>query len=169
MLQQSFPFFVTFAIKSFHMKVRYAILFCCTAITMISCNNAKKNHIQRLEDVSEKAETQTAKISEDSTYSTSDDFYSGIQNMSEELEKQTYGMSENDKRLVYFETSMRMLEKYALRLKEKPSLSKNKDYIRIIQAWASKVRDYNLTLTKEKLNPEQTKKFESIKAQFARI
>lgn len=149
--------------------VSLILLLSATILATSSCSSKKEKQIGHIEDVSDKAEIQSTKIAKDSTYSKSANFYSEIQNISAELEKQTYGMQETDRQLVYFETSMRMLEKYALKLKEDPSLSKNNDYMRITQAWASKVRDYNLSLTKENLNPDQKRKFESIKANFAKI
>lgn len=149
--------------------VSLILLLSATILATSSCRSKKEKQIGHIEDVSDKAEIQSTKIAKDSTYSKSANFYSEIQNISAELEKQTYGMQETDRQLVYFETSMRMLEKYALKLKEDPSLSKNNDYMRITQAWASKVRDYNLSLTKENLNPDQKRKFESIKANFAKI
>jgi len=131
-----------------------------------SCTKTKETSIKKVEDVSEKAEEITSKAEKDTNYLKSEEYVSEIQKLSDDLEKKTFGMTQTERDLVYFESSLRMLKKHTEKRKTNPSLSKNKDFMRITSEWGIKVRDYNISLRNSRLTPEQKKKFEDLNSSF---
>ena len=135
----------------------------------LSCTKTKETPIKKMDDVSEKAEEITSKAEKDTNYLKSEEYVAEIQKLSDDLEKKTFGMTQNERDLVYFESSLRMLKKYTEKLKINPVLSKNKNFMKIAGEWGIKVRDYNISLRNARLSTEQKKKFEDLNSSFSEL
>lgn len=82
-----------------------------------------------------------------------------------EMSKKTFNMPENEKILLEFEVALRNLKQHTDKLKQNPKLSRNVSFMEKIQAKADKVREYQQSLKKTNLNPQEKDKFDKLSRQ----
>ena len=125
--------------------------------------------IKKIEDVSVKANELSTKAVNDTAFNTSEEYNSEMDNFNKALINKTIAMDQNDRLLVFFESSLRMLKKYSDKVKQNPSLAKDKNYMQVTVQWGSKVQEYNQALQKAKLTPEQKKKYDELNTDFTKL
>ncbi|MBP1676460.1 MAG: hypothetical protein H6Q20_1019 [Bacteroidetes bacterium] len=144
-------------------------IFCVFAFSQCGKNKTNASGIKEIEDVSEKAEELSTKAVSDTTYLNSDEYLTEMQQFDIALSKKTSGLENNERLLIFFESSLRMLKQYSIKVKENPSLINNKRYMQVTEQWGSKVRDYYQILQKTNLSLHQKEKFEYLNKNFDKL
>jgi len=157
--------------KNVIIKKQYLfVLFVCSFVFSGCLKEQKKTEqIKKIEDVSEKGDELSTKAVNDSTFTSSDEYKSEMDRFNAALMRKTSMMDENEKLLVYFESSLRMLKKYTDKEKQNPALIHNKKYMQVSIEWGSNVQKYNQALKKVKLTENQKKKFDDLNANFSKL
>ena len=130
--------------------------------------NRKKQEQQKEEeyqDAFDKVDELQQKAAKDTGFAKSSEFNAQMEKAAIELSKKTSKLSENQKLLLEFETSIKALKQSTNDIKQQPSLSKNKSFLELVQNRASKVREYQQALKKAPLTPDEKKKFEELNHQ----
>jgi hypothetical protein len=150
--------------KIFH---NYTIILGCVCL-MSACNNKPTEKQQVKEQLEESIITidkLQEKASRDSQFANSKEYAAEMEKVSIEIAKKRCSLPDNEKLLIEFESSLKVLKLYSDRLKKDPSLAKKSSYMRIVEEKTSKVRDYQQTLKKANLNASEKKKFEELEHQ----
>jgi len=157
--------------KNAIIKRQSILLFIVCSFVFSGClkEQKKPEQIKKIEDVSEKGEELSTRAVNDSTFTSSEEYKTEMDRFNAALMRKTSTMDENDKLLVYFESSLRMLKKYTDKEKQNRALTQNKKYMQITMQWGSKVQEYNQALKRLKLNENQKKKFDELNANFSTL
>jgi hypothetical protein len=147
----------------------YFIFTISCGLLLTSCNKKQSSEEQKIEDVSQKADELSTKAVTDSTFTSSDEYKSEMDRFNAALIKKTIAMDENERLLVFFESSLRMLKQYSDKVKQNPALVRNKNYMKIAQEWGYKVQEYNQALKKVNLTPNQKGKFNYLNTNFSKL
>ena len=120
---------------------------------------------EEYQDAFDKVDELQQKAAKDTGFAKSSEFNAQMEKAAIELSKKTSKLSENQKLLLEFETSIKALKQSTNDIKQQPSLSKNKSFLELVQNRASKVREYQQALKKAPLTPDEKKKFEELNHQ----
>ena len=157
--------------KSVFIKKQYVFVLIVCSFAFTSCFKQKKEdeQIKKVEDVSKKAAELSTKAVKDSSFTSSEEYKSEMESFNNALIKKTIAMDENERLLVFFESSLRMLKKYSDKVKQNQALVRNKNYMLVTQQWGSKVQEYHQALKKVYLTPNQLKKFDDLNTNFSKL
>lgn len=136
---------------------------------MDSCHNKKQTQEEQtkeqFEDAFNTAEELKEKAAQDSNFIKSKEYSSEMEKASIEMSKKTFNMPENEKMLLEYEVALRNLKQYTDKLKQNTKLSKDVSFMEEMQTKASKVREYQQSLKKANLNPQEKDKFDKLSRQ----
>jgi len=147
----------------------FLLIVCIFVFSGCTKEQKKVEQIKKIEDVSEKADELSTKAVNDSTFTSSEEYKSEMDRFNAALMRKTSMLDENEKLLVYFESSLRMLKKYSDKVKQNSSLVRNKKYMKVTMQWGSRVQEYHQALKKVKLTDNQKKKYDDLNTNFSKL
>lgn len=151
---------------TFCMKLHFQlIIFLVLAISLYSCQNNKQETEKAKTDYREadqKIEDLNHRAASDTTFRKSEEYRNKMETACIEKAKMAHSLHSVDKVLLDYETSVHILKTYNDKLKANDKLYKNKQFMEMVEAQTSKVRDCYRILQKAELSTEQKAKFDAL-------
>lgn len=141
----------------------FLILFCITFL--LSCSH-KKEESEVIKDSVEKTLSNTEELqnraNSDINFAKSTEYATVMERANIEFAKKTAGMDPTERLLLEYDLALNGMKTYTEKLHQNPSLLSDKNFVRIMQLKADRVRTLHQELNHIKLNDEQQLQFNEL-------